>query len=481
MTAPVQTEASGRDLAYDIAAFADKLTFEDLAPNVVQAAKTNIIDTLACMIAGSSADGVQDLADLISQWGGAPQATVVGLGLRAPAHHAALINAMMGHARDFDDTHDQASLHAGVTVIPAALAAAEMRGDVPGRELITAIVAGLEVVCRLGLAIQTSVTDSGFVFTSLVGGFGAAVAAGKVLSLTEAQLVNAIGIAYSQAAGTYQTVRDGAMTKRLQPGFASMAGTISAQLGRTSITGTKNTFEGQDGLFRSYFADQYDASAIRADLGTRFECLGLSYKLYPCCRFSHSGIDVAHDLMQQHELSPNDIERIEVGVNPTSFSAVCEPAEIKTAPKTTIEAQFSLPFCIAAVICDRAVTLDHFTQAAIDRPDLRALSTRVVCLIDPKIEKETPRGVAPTQMRIITRNGREYTRRSGFPMGDPRNPVSQAAIVAKLKQCGRFSARSVPDGFEHVLLERVGALEQMDEISGLINDLNTENKNNNNN
>jgi 2-methylcitrate dehydratase PrpD len=132
---------------------------------VIAAAKTNIFDTLACAAAGSSAPAVGDARELALEWGGAPQATILAFGDKVPAHHAAWVNGTMAHARDYDDTHDAAVLHAGVSVVPAALAAAELRGGVPGREFIVAVAAGLETICRLGVATRIGIIESGFIYT----------------------------------------------------------------------------------------------------------------------------------------------------------------------------------------------------------------------------------------------------------------------------------------------------------------------------
>ena len=158
------------------------------------------------------------------EWGGAPQASVLVFGDRLPAHHTAWVNGTMAHARDYDDTHDAAVLHAGVSVVPAALAAAQLAGVTPGADFIAGVAAGLETISRLGLATRVSIIESGYMYTALFGHFAATVAASRVLRLTHAQTVNALGIAYSQVAGNHQVTRDAALTKRMQPGFAAMAG-----------------------------------------------------------------------------------------------------------------------------------------------------------------------------------------------------------------------------------------------------------------
>src|SRR6185369_1205833 len=169
--------------------------------------------------------------------------------------------------------------------VPAALAAAELRGGVAGADFIAAVAAGLETTCRIGVATRIGIIESGFIYSSLFGYFGATVAAGRVLGLDHAQMVNAIGIAYSQVAGNHQVTRDGALTKRMQPGFAAKAALVSAQLARKNVRGAQATFDGVDGFVRVYLRDRFDGTALREGLGQRYEMSELSYKPYPCCRF----------------------------------------------------------------------------------------------------------------------------------------------------------------------------------------------------
>src|SRR5437899_4276012 len=175
--------AQGEDFAAVLSRFACGLSLNKLAAPVIEAAKMNLLDTLVCAAAGSSAQAVAETHELAAEWGGAPQATILGFGDKVPAHHAAWVNGTMAHARDYDDTHDAAVLHAGVSVIPAALAASELRGGASGADLIAAIAAGLETICRLGIATRIGIVESGYMYTPLFGHFAANVAAGRVLGL----------------------------------------------------------------------------------------------------------------------------------------------------------------------------------------------------------------------------------------------------------------------------------------------------------
>ncbi len=233
------------DFAEIYAHFSSRLEYSDLPASALAAARLNVFDTLACSIAGFRAPAVQEVLDIVRDWQGKPETAVLWTGLRVPAPQAAWINAIMSHACDYDDTHDKAILHAGISVVPAALAAVGMAGrPVSGKEFYTAIAAGLELICRIGVATRIGLIQAGFIYSALFSYFAAAVAAARVLRLSQQETINAIGIAYSQAGGTHQVTRDGALTKRMQPGFGASAAVTAVAMARKGIRGAG--WPGQD-------------------------------------------------------------------------------------------------------------------------------------------------------------------------------------------------------------------------------------------
>lgn len=458
---PQPADRQEMDFARVFADFSAALTAAALPSEVRRAVKANVLDTLACASAGSNAPGVAGVRELVEAWGGAPQAAIWCGARRAPAHHAAWLNGMMAHARDYDDTHDAAVLHAGVSVVPAALAAAELRPEATGDDLISGIAAGLELICRLGVATTIGIIDSGFIYSSLFGYFGATVAAARVLGFDAVQTVNALGIVYSQAAGTHQVTRDGALTKRMQPGFAAKAALVSVQLAQKDILGARNTFEGIDGLFRTYLRGNYDPAILRADLGRRFELMQLSYKPYPCCRFNHTAIDAALAARRQPDFDLSRIRRIAVGVNNQAYEAVCTPPEIRLRPKTIVQAQFSIPFTVACALLDGQVGLGHFTEDGIRRPDILALAEKVACAVDADIERDWSRAISPTRLLIEMENI-NLEERVDYPRGHPAYPMTASDIETKLEDCLAFGAVDWPPGMSDRLREAVNGMERLD-------------------
>jgi len=486
--------APREDFAEVLARFACGLTLDDLPPAAIAAAKANIFDTLACAAAGSSARGTADVRALALEWAGAPQATILGFGEKVPAHHAAWVNGTMAHARDYDDTHDAAILHAGVSVIPAALAAAELQGGVSGSDFIAAVAAGLETICRLGVATKIGIIESGFMYTPLFGHFGATVAAGRVLRLDVAQMINAIGIGYSQVAGNHQVTRDGALTKRMQPGFAAQAALVSVQLARRGVRGAQATFEGADGFLRVYLHDRVDRDLLRKDLGKHYEFAELSYKPYPCCRFNHTAIDAAlalrasagtssprtrgpsdfrrmplgPHLREDDIFNPDNVRQIRIGVNNQAHQAVCTPVDVRKSPRSIVHAQFSMPYTVATALVDGRVELSHFTDASIRREDIRALAQRVDVHVDADIEREWGRNVSPSAMVIEMNDGSTHSHRVDWPLGHPRRPMSPSDFETKAADCFRTSMLAMRDDAARQLRLAVDALESSDDIRSLV-------------
>ncbi len=421
------------DFSEEFSEFAANLSVADLSPEVIEAAKINIFDTMACATGGYSAEGVQDLAGLVADWGGKPEATIWCTDRRVPAPMAAWVNGMMSHARDFDDTHDAAVLHAGVSVIPAAVAAAETAPETTGADLIAGVVAGLELISRLGMATTVGIIESGYMYTSLFGHFAATSAAARVLRLDTGQMRNALGIAYSQAAGNHQVTRDAALTKRVQPGFAAKTGLISTAMSRIGIRGAQQTFEGIDGLFRTYFHNRYDPARLRKGLGTTFDFVDLSYKPYPCCRFNHTAIDAALALRARIG-DPSAIRAIRVGVNNQAYEAVCTPPDIRRAPRTVVQAQFSIPYTVAAALVTGGVGLNDLSVPALSRPEILALAARIECRVDDEIEATWGRSISPAHVEVETENG-TFSHRVDYPRDHVRNRMTRADFEAKMAGC----------------------------------------------
>ncbi|MEY4099242.1 MAG: hypothetical protein RL300_413 [Pseudomonadota bacterium] len=467
LATPTTTESTTEDFALVLSRFAQAASIKSLPASAIAAAKINLFDTLACAVAGSTAAAVAEVRDLAVSWGGAPQASVLVYGDKIPAHHAAWVNGTMAHARDYDDAHDAAVLHAGVSVVPAALAAAELRGGVSGADLIAGIAVGLETICRLGVATKITIIESGYMYTPLFGHFAATLAAARVLGLNEAQTVNALGISYSQVAGNHQVTRDAALTKRMQPGFSAMSALLSVQIAQRGIRGVQNTFEGADGFLRVYLHDRCDREVLREGLGQRYEFEQLSYKPYPCCRFNHSAIDAVLAMRAATGISHERVKRIRVGLNNQAYEAVCTPIDIRKAPRTVVQAQFSIPYTVSTALVDGSVGLRHFAEPSLQRPDILALAQKVEPYVDEGIERTSGRGVTPAIVTVEMEDGSVHSHRVDVPFGHPTHPMSVAVSDAKAVDCFRAAAVPLREDAPSQLRQLVDGLELVDDVRSI--------------
>jgi 2-methylcitrate dehydratase PrpD len=467
VNAPALVNTPKSDLVDDLAGFAAGIDFARLDPTVVQAVKTNVLDTLACGLAGSSAPAIAEVTGLVREWGGAPQADMFVFGGKFPAHHAVWANAGICHARDYDDTHDTAVLHAGVTAVPAAIAAGQLRGGLSGADLIAAIAAGIETTCRLGLATRLDLIESGFIYTSLFGYFGATAAAGRAFGLNETEMLNAFGIVYSSVAGNHQVTRDASLMKRLQPGYAAQAAVIAVQLAKRGIRGAQKVFEGEDGFFRVYLHGEVDPQVVRRELGARFELLDLSYKPYPCCRDLHTAVDAALAARAQAPRPASDIQSLRIGLTAPGYQIGCTPEHVRLAPKTIVEAQFSVPYAVAAAWIDGGLGIRNFSDAGLNRADVQELTARIQPYVDDDLSAWS-RVVTPAKLIVQFRDGQTVEARVDYPKGHPKNPMTEAEFAAKTNDCATFAARPLAPDTPNRLISTVGELERLADISELV-------------
>ncbi|MSQ57490.1 MAG: MmgE/PrpD family protein [Limnohabitans sp.] len=454
---------SSQILAQQIAS----IQYSDLPKSAIDATRCNLLDTIGVALAGATAPGCKEVVGFVLDSYSGDQATVWGTGRKTTAAEAALANGTLAHALDFDDTHDAAILHAGVSIVPATLAVAEYIGGVSGKELITALSLGLDITCRMGIAAQVPPVSIGWVYTTLFGLFGATAAAAKIVGLNAEQTGNALGVAYAQAAGNCQCIPDGSLTKRMQPGFAARAAVLSVLLVQRGITGSVNSFEGQHGLARVYLHDQWNKELLLDGLGKKWHHEDLAYKPYPTCRHTHNPIDVALQLTRHHDIEPGQVESISVGLNEEGYTNLCTPIDVKLRPKTVVHAQFSIPFCIATAICRRDVFIDDMSEQAIHSPDVLNLASKVKPYVDVELQRIHGRGVTPAKMTIQLRNGATYKGSSMVARGGVESPMNFAALVPKFRRCLNH-ARASDSQRVDTLVEMLLNLENLSDVRKLM-------------
>ena len=442
------------------------LDFDKLPRTVVTATKRIFLDLLGTTLAGSSAQGCRIVVDTAKTWGGKKESTIIAYGGKVPAQMASLCNGTMGHALDFDDTHDLAVLHTSTCVVPAALAVAE-KAETSGKEFITAIALGMDIHCRMGAAAEETITTTGWIYTATMGIFGAALAAGKILGLDKEKLLNAIGISYSSASGNMQSVIEGALTKRLQAGLSAMGGVLAASLAQKGFTGPKHALEGEYGFYAVYQDGKYNPRKLTEGLGSRFEILNLSLKPYPCCRHAHSSIDAILEAQHKYNINLADLENIEIGVNRSAYSAVCEPSELKHKPLTPVDAQFSIPYVVACALTQKRVTIEDFTDEAIKRRSIMEVVRKVKPYVDTEIERNSHRRITPAKLKIKMKDGRSHTVFVNVPKGDPANPMTKEEANEKFRSCCRHAVRRLGNKRVEEIIRLVDNIEDVENINEL--------------
>lgn len=412
-----------------LASFCRSLVWSELPPPVQARTKELVLDLLGVAVRGSaepSSRSVAAFARAVCATGGA---SVIGGGFATDALWATLANGAAAHAVEMDDVTTVSSLHPGTVVIPAALAVAEERGSATP-ELLTAIVAGYEVMMRVGNALgAASAYRRGFHPTGVAGVFGATAAAGYLLGLSAGQLTHALGIAGTMAAGSLEYLSDGSWTKRLNPGWAAHAGTSAATLAAQGFTGPATVFEGRLGLLRGY-SDEPDPQLLVDQLGESFQIMRVSIKPYACCRYNHGLIDCVLALRRAHTIAPSDVETIRLGILRAGAPLVAIPIEQKRAPRNVVDAQFSAPFAAVVALVRGAAGIAEYTQATVDDPLVRSLLLRTDCHQDPTLDALYPHQW-PAAVEIRLRDGRTLSARTDYPLGEPENPVSLDGLLAK--------------------------------------------------
>lgn len=413
--------------------FVEDLSFDGLPREAVKKSENAILDTVAVTLAGSREPVAQKLIGyLLKDRAGGP-CTVMGTPHRFAPASAAMINATMAHALDYDDVSPTTRSHPSAVVAPVALALGEALGA-GGKDVITAYVAGVEVITRVGMLVAFAQFERGWHNTSVLGSLGAAAAAAKLLGLPAGQIAAAFGIAASEAGGLQRNF--GTMSKPLHCGLAAQAGVMAAFLAGDGFTASADVFSGRVGyvgIFGGNPQDLEDSGGI--NFGNPFEIVspGLHVKRYPCCFATHRAADAVLSIMEENpRLDPGDIELVTCNGPRGSFFPL-----VYNLPQNGLEAKFSMQYVVAAGITDQKITLQSFTDMQVQRREAQDLMKRI-----EKTENESVNFAGPdgkdqrfTEVSLKLKDGRSITRRVDRPRGAPDVPLSREEMIGKYVEC----------------------------------------------
>jgi 2-methylcitrate dehydratase PrpD len=363
-----------------IAKMAASLRLSDVPAPVIERAKLHILDALGLGIASTTQDYARSTLSGTLALAGAGPCSVIGESEGLPLRDAAMVNAVLIHGLDFDDTHLASIIHPTCTSLPAALALGEAL-DASGEEVLTAFIAGAETAIRIGLAADGGFHHVGYHATGVVSHFASAVTAGKLLGLDEDAITAAQGITGSTAAGIQVFLEEGAWTKRFHPGWGAVSGITAAYLARGQFKGPSRVYEGKFGLFATHLHEEARLAALSDGLGEIWHFGETALKPYPVCHFIHGCADAAIEL--HREIAGAEIVSVKAFLPQPTLHIIAEPAAAKECAATEYEAKFSAQHVVAACLLRARFGLPDLLPDALAEPAVRDLARRVVCSADP--------------------------------------------------------------------------------------------------
>ncbi|HWZ49128.1 MAG TPA: MmgE/PrpD family protein [Herbaspirillum sp.] len=415
---PVPTTAApaAHGVTKTLASYLVNARYEDLPANVRKEGARTLLNWVGVAVGGSHHETVERAVTALKPFSAPSQATLLGRKERFDIMNAAFVNGVSSHIFDFDDTHLKTIIHPAGPVISAILALSEYR-PVSGKEFMNALILGVETECRIGNSVYPNHYDVGWHITGTAGVFGAAAAAGKLLGLSEQQMVWALGLAASQPVGLRESF--GSMNKSFNPGRAAANGLFAAILAAQNFTSSDSMIEAKRGWANTISTKQ-DYREITEGLGKRYEAALNTYKPFACGIVIHPAIDAAIQLRNQYHLTADQIDHIDLRVHPL----VLELTGKKT-PQIGLEGKFSVYHSVAVAIIDGAAGEKQYSDRAVRDPKTIALRDRVNTTIDPAIKPEQ------VDMTIVMKDGRKLHRFIEHAIGSIEVPMTDQQLEAK--------------------------------------------------
>jgi 2-methylcitrate dehydratase PrpD len=428
--------------------------FESFDYETVAGAKNRIIDVIGCSVAAANQPPAPMMVDMVREWGGKEESTILVHGNRAPAHNVAMVNTIMARVLDFEPVGPVVKgkrnmVHLSATTVPTAFAVAELMGT-DGKELTTALILGDDLASRIITASDYTI-DSGWEAMGIVPAFGAAAIAGRLGGLSKDQMVNAFGIVLNQLAGTVQNVYEGTHAFVLPQSLASRDGIFSAELARRGFTGVKNALTGRYGFFELY-CRMYHPEILTEELGREFYADSI-LKIYPSCGGNHAAIYCALDIANKYDVQTDDVEEITLGVSPATYASFLgQPFEITAFPPAT--ARFNLRYNVASALLRKSVHVEHFTDEFVRDAHVYELAGKV------NLTGLPPSGNLAAVLEIKMKDGRMLSQGTDTIKGSPNNPLSDREIREKFRSNIAFSNMVTGKNAE----EALDMLEHLDEV-----------------
>jgi len=442
-----------------IAKFAEHVArtkYEDLPPEAVRAAKIYILDTLGVGFAGSAGPFVEELIACSRGWGEGRDARTWVRGARLPAPAAAMVNAYQIHNSEFDCVHERAVVHPMAVLLAAVLAHAERAGGVTGRDLILAVVLGVDLAAGLGVACKSGLR---FFRPATAGAFAATAGIGKLMGFDAERLVNAFGATYAQLCGNMQAHTEGSMVLGMQIGFNARNAVVACDMAARGLVGPRNLLEGPFGYFKLFEAE-YDLAPVLASLGKTWRIAEVAHKPFPSGRATHGVVDGCMELKRAHRFAPEDVESVTALVPSLVHRLVGRPAQDGMHPNY---ARLCAAFVAATALLRDFVGVEDFQPAALEDARTLALARRFDVRIDANPD---PNALTPVTVEVALKDGRKHAMTLDVVYGNPAKPMSREAHQQKFRR--NCAAGAAPLKTADGLIAAVDDLEAVADVRRLV-------------
>jgi 2-methylcitrate dehydratase PrpD len=449
------------EVSSTLARHCSRTAFEDIPARAVEQAARSLLDAIGVSMAASGlAPECGPFLELARAEQAAPVCTILGVGERTSPSAAALANGALAHALDFEDAHDTALVHPNAPIVPVLLALAESEPEIDGRRFLAAMAIGCDLTCRLSLAVGDRLRERGWYPPSLLGGLGATAAGASLLRLDERATLDAFSLVTGQL-GTHAELLHSPETvmRSVRDAFPAHAALLAVQLARNGVRGYDHPFEGTSGFFPVYVGEPANELILLDGLGEAYAGSEISFKPWPSCRGTHSFVEGALALVEQHALDVGQIEHVLLVAAPVVGSIVAEPRARKLRPETVIDAKFSAYFTTALAFREGRVTLDEFTADRLADPELLALADRIAFEADPALDTRSGR------VAVATKDGETLVHEVTSLAGSPENPLSREQLVQKFIDCARHAVRPFDASRGRRFAEQILRLEEVDSVA----------------
>lgn len=448
------------DIEKKITDYVHSTTFDEIPEEPLKTIKNMVLDVLGTTVAGAEEAGIDALRKFYTGLGGKNEASILIHGGRIPAHDAALVNSVMARALDFENAMAP-GFHPGASAVPTALAAAELAGGCSGKDFLTALALGVETASRLNLP---EAGYDGLDPTGVIGVFETAVIASRILKLSAEELWNALALAFNRAGGSLQANVDASLAVRVIQGWVSQSGITCARLAKLGITGPENFLEGVYGYFHLYAKGTLDPKTVVDGLGKRFDLQNVVFKKYPCCGMNQGPTELMLNMMREHNITPQEVEQIDVTVPPYCYKLVGHPFRLGDNPR--VNAQFNMQYCIASALMRGESKLSHFDESNIKDPRVMEFVQKVHVTGDEALNQ---RGHTALDMKVSMKGGGVHQGSVEIAIGFPGNPLTQEEHKQRFWDCMAYAPKPLPRDRAEELISLIEGLEEVEDVRSLVN------------